>query len=87
MFPRNGLINTKVQFDKGWDKIREETAAKMKSMGIIPENTNLAPKPEDIKDWDKLTDNERKLFARQAEVFAGFVEMTDYEIGRLYGCH
>ena len=73
----------KGQFDKGWDKIREETTAKMKSMGIIPGNTNLAPKPEDIKDWDKLTDNERKLFARQAEVFAGFVEMTDYEIGRL----
>ena len=73
----------KGQFDKGWDKIREETTAKMKSMGIIPENTNLAPKPEDIKDWDQLSEDERKLFARQAEVFAGFVEMTDYEIGRL----
>ena len=57
----------------------------MKSMGIIPENTNLAPKPEDIKDWNKLTDNQRKLFARQAEVFAGFMEMTDYEVGRLMG--
>jgi arylsulfatase A-like enzyme len=73
----------KGQFDKGWDAIREETVKKMKGMGIIPENTNLAQKPDDIKDWDKLTDNERKLFARQAEVFAGFVEMTDYEIGRL----
>ncbi len=73
----------KGQFDKGWDAIREETVVKMKSIGIIPENTNLAPKPEDIKDWDKLTDNERKLFARQAEVFAGFMEMTDYEVGRL----
>jgi arylsulfatase A-like enzyme len=73
----------KGQFDKGWDKIREETTAKMKEMGIIPENTNLAPKPEDIKDWDKLTENEKRLFERQAEVFAGFVEMTDYEIGRL----
>jgi len=73
----------KGQFDKGWDVIREETVTKMKGMGIIPENTNLAPKPKDIKDWDKLTDNERKLFARQAEVFAGFVEMTDYEVGRL----
>ncbi|MCD6597993.1 MAG: arylsulfatase [Bacteroidales bacterium] len=73
----------KGQFDKGWDAIREETVAKMKSMGIIPENTNLAPKPKDIKDWDKLTNDERKLFARQAEVFAGFMEMTDYEVGRL----
>ena len=73
----------KGQFDKGWDNIREETTKNMKKMGIIPENTNLAPKPEDIKDWNKLTDDERKLFARQAEVFAGFMEMTDYEVGRL----
>ena len=73
----------KGQFDKGWDVVREETVRKMKEIGIIPENTNLAPKPEDIKDWDKLTDNERKLFARQAEVFSGFMEMTDFEVGRL----
>ncbi|VAX24021.1 Arylsulfatase, partial [hydrothermal vent metagenome] len=73
----------KGKFDKGWDVIREETVAKMKKMGIIPENTNLAPKPKDIKDWDKLSDAERKVFARQAEVFAGFMEMTDYEVGRL----
>ncbi|MDN3723555.1 arylsulfatase [Aequorivita sp. SDUM287046] len=73
----------KGQFDKGWDVTREETVKKMKSMGIIPQNTNLTPKPKDIKDWDKLTDNERRLFARQAEVFAGFMEMTDYEVGRL----
>ena len=73
----------KGKFDKGWDAIREETVIKMKRMGIIPENTNLAPKPEDIKDWDKLTDDERNLFSRQAEVFAGFMEMTDYEVGRL----
>ncbi len=73
----------KGQFDKGWDTIRKETVVKMKKMGIIPENTKLAPKPKDIKDWDKLTDDEKKLFARQAEVFAGFMEMTDYEVGRL----
>jgi len=73
----------KGKFDKGWDAIRENTVAKQKEMGIIPKNTKLAPKPEDIKDWAKLTDDERKLFARQAEVFAGFMEMTDYEVGRL----
>ncbi len=73
----------KGQYDKGWDAVREQTTAKMKELGIIPENTNLAPKPEDIKDWKKLTKNEKKLFARQAEVFSGFLEMTDYEIGRL----
>lgn len=73
----------KGKFDQGWDEIREATVKRMKSMGIIPKNTNLAAKPKDIKDWNKLTDNERKLFARQAEVFAGFMEMTDYEVGRL----
>ena len=73
----------KGQFDKGWDEIRHETIKKMKKMGIVPENTNLAEKPKDIKDWKKLSKDERRLFARQAEVFAGFLEMTDYEIGRL----
>ena len=73
----------KGKFDKGWDAVREQTVAKQKEMGIIPTNTKLAPKPKDIKDWDKLTENERKLFARQAEVFAGFMEMTDVEVGRL----
>jgi len=73
----------KGKFDKGWDAIREGTVKKMKSMGIIPENTNLPPKPKDIKDWKKLSKGEKKLFTRQAEVFAGFMEMTDYEVGRL----
>ena len=73
----------KGKFDQGWDEIRKATVTRMKSMGIIPENTNLAPKPKDIKDWNKLSSNERRLFARQAEVFAGFMEMTDYEVGRL----
>jgi arylsulfatase A-like enzyme len=73
----------KGEFDKGWDKVREESTKNMIAMGVIPEGTKLAPKPEDIKDWAKLTKNEKMLFARQAEVFAGFVEMTDYEIGRI----
>jgi len=73
----------KGEFDKGWDEVREESTKNMKAKGVIPANTKLAPKPEDIKDWAKLSDDEKKLFARQAEVFAGFVEMTDYEIGRL----
>jgi arylsulfatase A-like enzyme len=73
----------KGKFDQGWDEVRMATTKRMKAMGLIPENTNLAPKPEDIKDWKKLSDDERRLFARQAEVFAGFMEMTDYEVGRL----
>src|SRR5205823_11160870 len=65
------------------DKLREETLARQKQLGVVPADTQLAPKPEAIKDWDKLSDNERKLFARQMEVFAGFGEYADFEVGRL----
>jgi arylsulfatase A-like enzyme len=73
----------KGKFDQGWDAVREETVNKQKKMGLIPQKTTLAPKPKDIKDWNALPENHRKLFARQAEVFAGFMEMTDFEVGRL----
>jgi arylsulfatase len=63
--------------------LREETIARQKAMGIIPENTRLAPKPEDIADWDQLSANEKRLFALQMETFAGFMEHTDNEVGRL----
>ena len=63
--------------------MRAETFARQKEMGIIPKNTKLAPKSEDIKDWDQLTPNEQKLFALQMETFAGFMGHTDNEIGRL----
>ena len=52
-------------------------------MGIVPPGTKLAPKPPAIKDWDKLSADEKRLFARQAEVFAAFLDYTDHEIGRM----
>jgi arylsulfatase len=52
-------------------------------MGVVPAGTKLAPKPPAIKDWDKLSADEKRLFARQAEVFAAFVEYTDHEVGRM----
>lgn len=74
----------KGKFDMGWDKLREQTLAQQIKMGIVPANTKLAPKPKDIKDWNKLSADEKKLFTRQMEVYAGFAEQTDYELGRLY---
>ena len=50
---------------------------------MVPENTRLADKPRSVADWAALSDDQRKMYARQAEVFAGFVEFTDYEVGRL----
>jgi len=73
----------KGKFDKGWDQVRQETFERQKKLGYIPSNTQLPPKPKDIKDWDQLPDDHKRLFIRQAEVFGGFVEQTDYEIGRL----
>jgi arylsulfatase len=81
--PAEWITKWKGKFDGGWDKMREETLARQVKMGIVPADTKLAPKPEAIRDWDSLSADEKRLFARQAEVFAGFVEYTDYEIGRV----
>lgn len=74
----------KGKFDQGWDKVREETLERQKKLGVVPANTRLGPKPKDIKDWDTLSADEKKLFTRQMETYAGFSEHTDNEIGRLY---
>ena len=73
----------KGRFDAGWDKYREETLARQIKLGVVPQGTRLAPKPPAIQDWDTLPADEKKLFARQMEVFAGFGEQTDHEVGRL----
>lgn len=81
--PKEFIDKYKGKFAQGWDKVREETLARQIKLGVVPAGTKLAPKPKDIKDWDKLTDDERKMFARQMETYAGFAEHTDHEIGRL----
>lgn len=81
--PKEWIDKYKGKFDAGWDDIREKTIARQKEMGMIPANTKLPPKPKDIKDWDALTADEQRLFIRQAEVFGGFLEQTDHEVGRL----
>ncbi len=75
----------KGMFDDGWDELRKKTLARQKELGIVPENTILAPKPEDIKDWDALSDKEKALFLLQVETYAGFMSHTDNEVGRLVG--
>ncbi|WP_299160160.1 arylsulfatase [uncultured Eudoraea sp.] len=81
--PKEWIDKYNGKFDDGWQKLREETIARQKKLGIIPQDAELAPIPEDIKDWESLSANEKKLFAIQMEVFAGFVEHTDVEVGRL----
>jgi arylsulfatase A-like enzyme len=81
--PKDWIAKWKGKFDQGWDKVREETFARQLKMGIIPAGTKLAPKPAAIKDWDKLSDDEKRLFSHQAEVFAAYLDFTDHEIGRM----
>ncbi|WNM57535.1 arylsulfatase [Candidatus Nitrospira allomarina] len=81
--PKEWIEKYKGKFDGGWDQFRAETLSRQIKLGVVPAGTKLASKPEAIKDWDKLTADEKKLFARQMEVFAGFGEYTDREIGRL----
>ena len=81
--PKEWIARYKGRFDQGWDKLREQTLARQKSLGLVPQSTKLAAKPEAIEDWDKLTPNAKKLFARQMEVFAAYAEYADAEIGRL----
>jgi len=81
--PKDWIAKYQGKFDEGWDKFREETLARQIKLGVVPPGTKLASKPEAIKDWDKLSDNEKKLFSHQMEIFAGFGEYADTEIGRL----
>jgi arylsulfatase A-like enzyme len=81
--PRSWIERWKGKFDQGWDKLREQTLARQIAAGLVPAGTRLAPKPPAIKDWDKLSADEKRLFARQAEVFAAFAEYTDHEVGRM----
>jgi len=81
--PKEWIAKYKGKFDAGWDALREETLARQITRGVVPAGTKLAAKPEAIKDWASLSADEKKLFARQMEVYAGFGEYADTEIGRL----
>lgn len=81
--PKEWIEKYKGKFDAGWLKLREDTFERQKEMGIIPEDAQLAPMPSDIKDWEALSSEEKRLFALQIETFAGFTEHTDVEVGRL----
>src|SRR3546814_10961674 len=67
----------------GWDQARSRILARQKKLGIIPADTQLAPRPEGIPAWSSLSADERRLYARQMEVFAAQLSETDHEFGRL----
>jgi len=81
--PKEYIDKYKGVFDSGWDTLREETLARQIEAGLVPEGTELAPTSSDLPKWADLSDKERTLFARQMETFAGFMDHTDHQVGRL----
>ena len=73
----------KGKFDMGFEKLRDSIFANQKRLGVIPANAQLTPWPADLPKWDTLKAVQKKIFTRQAEVFAGYTAYTDYEIGRV----
>jgi arylsulfatase len=73
----------KGQFDDGWDALREKTLQRQKELGIVPPDTELTPRPDLFPAWDSLDATARKLYARQMEVFCGYQENADWNVGRL----
>jgi arylsulfatase len=71
-------------FDEGWNQLRERIFANQKRLGVIPQDARLEPWPEKLlKNWDDCTADEKKLFIRQAEIFAAYAAYNDHEIGRV----
>ena len=81
--PKEWADKYKGKFDAGWDAYREQVFASQKKLGIIPAATKLSRHDPDVQDWSKLSADERRLYARMMEVFAGFLEHTDHYIGEL----
>ena len=73
----------KGKFDDGWDAMREQVLARQKELGVVPENTELTPRPDIFPAWDSLDEDAKRLYARQMEVYAGFQANADFHIGRL----
>ena len=73
----------KGKFDQGWDKLREETFARQKKLGVIPQDCQLTRRHPEIPAWDTISDDMKPVLAREMEVYAGFLEHTDHQVGRL----
>ncbi|WP_338274248.1 arylsulfatase [Corallococcus caeni] len=81
--PREWADGYAGQFDDGWDAYRQRVFQKQLELGVLPKGTQLSRHDPDVQDWDSLPPEEKRLYARMMEVFAGFLEHTDHHIGRL----
>jgi arylsulfatase len=81
--PAEWSAKYKGRFDQGWDALREETLARQKELGVVPPETELTARPDEIPSWDDIPDDLKPVLSRQMEVYAGFMEHTDHHVGRL----
>ena len=81
--PKEWSDKYKGRFDQGWDALREEILARQKALGVVPPETELTARHEEIPAWDDMPDELKPVLARQMEVYAGFLEHTDHHLGRL----
>lgn len=81
--PREWIERYRGRFDSGWDALRATILARQKALGVVPENTELTPRPEGLPAWDSVDKDEQRLALRLMEAYAGFLAHTDHEIGRL----
>ena len=82
--PKEWADKYKGKFDQGWDKVREETFARQKVLGVIPPEAELTARHAEIRAWEEIPAALKPVLARQMEVYAGFLEHTDYHVGRLF---
>jgi arylsulfatase A-like enzyme len=82
--PKEWADKYKGKFDQGWDKLREETFARQKKLGVVPEDCALTPRHEQIPAWDAMPEDMKPVLRRQMEVYAGFLEYADHHVGRLF---
>jgi arylsulfatase len=81
--PREWIAKFKGRFDHGWDKQREITLENQKKLGVVPADTRLTPRPKEIAAWDSLNADQKKVYARMMEVYAGALSHCDHQIGRV----
>lgn len=82
--PKSWADKYQGKFDQGWDALREETFARQKMLGIVPQDCQLTARPAQIPAWDDMLASLKPVLCRQMEVYAGFMEYTDYHVGRLF---
>jgi arylsulfatase len=81
--PKDWIAKYKGKFDQGWDKVRDETLARQIKLGVVPPETKLTKRPEQLPAWDSLSADQKRLYARMMEVYAGALSHADHNIGRL----